>query len=148
MDPNSHFPQARQPVIFIWSVTLYVTCNNSWQEWAGNSCNIREKNNNRPIVKETSVKQWINSFEHHNTPKMTCFSVIVWVIRSNNICRLRAARLNYFILIQVCRALNRKSDSSVGDPGIFEKLSFFDLKMSLSSFHKEWMRLVLQHCVQ
>lgn len=27
------------------------------------------ENNNRPIVKEVSVKLWINFFEHHNPPQ-------------------------------------------------------------------------------
>ena len=55
-------------VIVIWSATLYV----SRHEYARNSCNKRE-NNNRPIVKDASVKRWKNYFEQHNSHKMTCF---------------------------------------------------------------------------
>ena len=111
VDPIQCFLLARQAVLDLY-LKCYVVCywrHVSRHERAGNS---RAATTNRPIVKEASAKRWMNCFERHRPCEMTLFTVVVLAIRSNFVSK--AARLNYFVHIQVSR-LGQWSRYSLGE---------------------------------
>lgn len=59
---------------WVASVSLYVTDVTVVTEGLVLGLGLDPKN--RPTVKEASVKQWMNSSEHHNLQEMTRFTII------------------------------------------------------------------------